>query len=90
MGKKGIFNLLKYEIILILFQDMRGAIGIFFRNLFFPLLFKKVGKGVSFGRSITIRHPHKISFEDDVVIDDLTVRDMRDDETMRDVAMRER
>ena len=77
MGKKGIINLLKYEIILILFQDMRGAIGIFLRNLFFPLLFKKVGKGVSFGRSITIRHPNKISFEDDVVIDDYCVLDAK-------------
>ena len=55
IGKKGIFNLLKYEIILILFQDMRGAAGIFFRNMFFPLLFKKVGRGVSFGRSLTIK-----------------------------------
>lgn len=56
---------------------MRGAIGIFFRNLFFPLLFKKVGKGVSFGRSLTIRHPGKISIEDDVVIDDYCVLDAK-------------
>lgn len=60
-----------------MFQDMRGAIGIFFRNLFFPLLFKKVGKGVSFGRSLTIRHPGKISIEDDVVIDDYCVLDAK-------------
>ena len=77
VGKTGIFNLLKYEIVMILFQDMRGAIGIFFRNLFFPLLFKKVGRGVSFGRSLTIRHPHKISIEDDVVIDDYCVLDAK-------------
>jgi len=77
VGKKGIFNLLKYEIILILFQDMRGAVGIFFRNLFFPLLFKKVGRGVSFGRSLTIRHPGKISIENDVVIDDYCVLDAK-------------
>ncbi len=56
---------------------MRGAIGIFFRNLFYPLLFKKVGKGVSFGKSITIRHPHKIVIEDDVVIDDYCVLDAK-------------
>ena len=77
VGKKGIFNLLKYEIIIILFQDMRGAIGIFFRNLFFPIIFKNVGRGVSFGRSLTIRHPHKISIEDDVVIDDYCVLDAK-------------
>lgn len=77
VGKKGFFSLLKYEIITVLFQDMRGAIGIFFRNLFYPLLFKKVGKGVSFGKSITIRHPHKISIADNVVIDDYCVLDAK-------------
>lgn len=77
VGKKGFFSLLKYEIITVLFQDMRGALGIFFRNLFYPLLFKKVGKGVSFGKSVTIRHPHKISIEDDVVIDDYCVLDAK-------------
>ncbi|MFZ3085513.1 MAG: acyltransferase [Candidatus Hydromicrobium sp.] len=77
VGKKGFLNLLKYEIITVLFQDMRGALGIFFRNLFYPLLFKKVGKGVSFGKSVTIRHPHKISIEDDVVIDDYCVLDAK-------------
>jgi len=60
-----------------LFQDMRGAAGIFFRNLFYTHLFKKVGKGVSFGKSITIRHPHKITIEDDVVIDDNCVLDAK-------------
>lgn len=56
---------------------MPGAIGIFFRNLFYPSLFKKVGKGVSFGKSITIRHPHKISIGDNVVVDDYCVLDAK-------------
>lgn len=77
MGKKGFFNLLKYELITMLFQDMPGAIGIFFRNLFYPRLLKKVGKGVSFGKSITLRHPHRISIGDNVVIDDFCVLDAK-------------
>ena len=77
VGKKGFFSLLKYEIIIMLFQDMPGAVGIFFRNLFYPLLFKKVGKGVSFGKSVTIRHPYKISIDDNVVIDDCCVLDAK-------------
>jgi len=77
VGKKGFFSLFKYELITILFQNMPGALGIFFRNLFYPFLFKKVGKGVSFGRSITLRHPYKISIEDDVVIDDFCVLDAK-------------
>ena len=51
--------------------------GIFFRNFFYPLLFKKVGKGVSFGKSITIRHPYKITIEDNVVIDDNCMLDAK-------------
>ncbi|MDD5623053.1 MAG: acyltransferase [Actinomycetota bacterium] len=68
---------MKYELIIMLFQDMRGAAGIFFRNLFYPHLFKRVGKGVSFGKSITIRHPYKITIEDNVVIDDYCVLDAK-------------
>ena len=77
VGKKGFLSLLKYEIITVLFQDMPGALGIFFRNLFYPLLFKKVGKGVNFGKSITLRHPYKISIGDNVVIDDYCVLDAK-------------
>jgi acetyltransferase-like isoleucine patch superfamily enzyme len=77
VGKKGFFSLLKYEIITMLFQDVPGALGIFLRNLFYPLLFKKVGKRVNFGKSVTIRHPHKISIEDDVAIDDYCVLDAK-------------
>lgn len=77
MGKKGFFSLLKYEIITMLFQDMPGALGIFLRNLFYPLLFKKVGKRVNFGKSVTLRHPYKISIEDDVTIDDYCVLDAK-------------
>jgi acetyltransferase-like isoleucine patch superfamily enzyme len=77
VGKKGFFSLLKYEIITMLFQDVPGALGIFLRNLFYPLLFKKVGKRVNFGKSVTLRHPHKISIEDDVAIDDYCVLDAK-------------
>lgn len=77
VGKKGMLSLMKYEIITMLFQNMPGAIGILFRNLFYPLLLKKVGKGVIFGRAITLRHPYKITIESDVVIDDYCVLDAK-------------
>jgi len=77
VGKRNILSLLKYELIINLFQNMPGAVGIFLRNFFYPLLFKKVGKGVSFGKSITIRHPCKISIEDNVVIDDNCMLDAK-------------
>lgn len=77
VGRRGFFQLLKYEVITMMFQDMPGAVGIFLRNLFYPLLFKKVGKGVSFGKSITIRHPGRIAIGSDVVIDDYCVLDAK-------------
>jgi len=77
VGRKGFFNLLKYELITMLFQNMPGAAGIYFRNLFYPLILGKVGRGVSFGRGITLRHPHKIKIDNDVVIDDLCVLDAK-------------
>jgi len=77
VGKRGFLSLIKYELIIIFFQSMPGAAGILFRNLFYPALFKKVGKGVSFGKGITIRHPHKIIIEDNVVIDDNCVLDAK-------------
>jgi len=77
VGKRGFWNLLKYEFITMLFQNMPGALGIFCRNLFYPLLFRNVGKGVSFGRGITIRHPNRITIEDNVVIDDFCVLDAK-------------
>jgi acetyltransferase-like isoleucine patch superfamily enzyme len=77
VGRKGFFNLLKYEIITILFQNMPGAAGIYFRNFFYPLILGKVGRGVSFGRGITLRHPHKITIDNDVVIDDCCVLDAK-------------
>jgi len=77
VGKRSILSLLKYELTIALFQNTPGAAGIFLRNFFYPLLFKKVGRGVSFGRSIAVRHPHKISIEDNVVIDDNCMLDAK-------------
>ncbi len=77
VGKRGFFAFLKYEIITTLFAGTPGAIGIFLRGVFYRLLFKKVGKGVSFGKNITIRHPNKISIGNNAVIDDNCMLDAK-------------
>jgi acetyltransferase-like isoleucine patch superfamily enzyme len=77
VGRKGFFNLLKYELITMLFQNMPGAAGIYFRNLLYPLILGRVGRGVSFGRGITLRHPNKIIIDNDVVVDDFCVLDAK-------------
>ena len=49
----------------------------FLRGIFYKFLFKKVGKSVSFGRNITVRHPNKIEIGNNVVIDDNCMLDAK-------------
>jgi acetyltransferase-like isoleucine patch superfamily enzyme len=77
VGKRGFFAFLKYEIITGLFASCPGAAGIFLRGIFYRFLFKKVGKGVSFGKNIMFRHPNKIIIGNNVVIDDNCMLDAK-------------
>lgn len=79
LGKKSFVLLIKYELIILFLSWLPGAVGFFFRKIFYPSLFKRVGKGVVFGRNITIRHPHKISIGDNTFIDDNAVLDAKGD-----------
>jgi len=77
VGKKGIFALLKYELLTSCFASWPGALGIALRSIFFKMLFKKVGRGVTFGKNLTIRHPHKISIGDYSIIDENCLLDAK-------------
>lgn len=77
LGKKGFVFFLKYESVTLLFTGIPGALGFFLRKIFYPSLFKKVGKGVVFGRNITVRHPKKITIGNNTVIDDNVVLDAK-------------
>ncbi|MDP3980823.1 MAG: acyltransferase [Chlamydiota bacterium] len=70
VGSANFWVILKFELITLLFSWIPGAFGLGLRSFFYPFLFKKVGKGVVFGKSLTLRHPHKIELGDSVVIDD--------------------
>ena len=54
-----------------------GALGMGLRALFYRGLFRSVGRGVVFGRHMTLRHPHKIDIGDQSVFDDNTVLDAK-------------
>jgi acetyltransferase-like isoleucine patch superfamily enzyme len=77
LGKVSFFYFLKYELIMMLFSAVPGALGFALRKVFYPGLFKKVGKKVVFGRNMTIRHPKKIEIGDNVTFDDYTVIDAK-------------
>ena len=76
-GRKGLWNLVKYELITTFIAGMRGALGYLLRKVFFPRIFKEIGKGCAFGRNITFRHPHKIRIGANSFIDDNAVLDAK-------------
>ncbi len=80
VGKKGIWSLIKYELIVLFFSRVPGALGFALRRIFFPILLGSVGKGVVFGHSITLRHPHKVHVGDNTIIDDYVVLDGKGEE----------
>ncbi len=77
VGQKGWYALFKYELITLLFSWIPGALGFFLRRLLYPFLIKDIGRGVVFGRNITLRHPHKISIGANTFIDDNVVLDAK-------------
>jgi acetyltransferase-like isoleucine patch superfamily enzyme len=70
-------QLLKYELITGLFGGLPGALGLALRQLFYPSLFERTGKGVVFGRHVVIRNAGNIRLGDRVIIDDCCVIDGR-------------
>lgn len=77
LGEKSFWKLIRFELIQLFFSWAPGALGLFLRKIFYPCLFKKVGKGVVLGRNITLRHPQKISLGANCFIDDNVVLDAK-------------
>lgn len=71
------WSLFKYELLTCLLAGRRGALGLFLRKKLYPCLFKECGRGVIFGRNLTIRNGKNIVLGDRVVIDDDCVLDAR-------------
>ena len=77
LGESSFIFLLKYELIVLLCSQMPGALGLFLRTKLYPFLIGRVGKGVIFGKNVTLRHPRKINIGDNVIIDDGCVLDAK-------------
>jgi Acetyltransferase (isoleucine patch superfamily) len=77
IGKRGITSLILYEVVLLVSSWIPGALGLLLRSKLYPLLVNRVGKNVSFGTNVVLRHPHKISIGDNVVIDDNCLLDAK-------------
>lgn len=70
VGQHGLWPLVRYELIVLTSAWVPGALGLFLRSTLYPLILGHVGRNVAFGANIVLRHPHKISIDDNVVIDD--------------------
>ncbi len=77
VGRMDIWRLLKYELLTCLLGPLPGALGLLLRKLFYPWLFRRIGRGVVFGRSVVIRNADRIILGDRVVIDDYVILDGR-------------
>jgi acetyltransferase-like isoleucine patch superfamily enzyme len=77
IDKFSYLRLLKYEVITTLFGPLPGTLGLLMRRIFYPLLFKEIGKGVVFGRNVVLRHANKIRIGARVIIDDYSFLDAR-------------
>lgn len=70
VGKRGLLAFLQYELINMICSNLTGAMGLFLRRKLYPLLLKKCGRNVCFGKNVVLRHPNKIEIGDGVIIDD--------------------
>ncbi len=78
-GDQGLGTIIKTEVLALLIGSMPGALGLLLRKWFYPVLFKQCGRGVVFGRNLTLRHTHKITLGDHVIVDDNVVLDAKGD-----------
>lgn len=70
VGRPGLWALLRYEALTGLLGPLPGAVGIALRSALYPRLFGEAGRGVTIGRSVTLRGPGRIHVGDGVALDD--------------------
>jgi acetyltransferase-like isoleucine patch superfamily enzyme len=70
VGDESLWALVKYELVVTLCSWLPGALGLLLRARLYPLLLASVGRNVTFGQHVVLRHPGKIRIGDNVVIDD--------------------
>jgi acetyltransferase-like isoleucine patch superfamily enzyme len=77
VGSRSLGRLVLYELVVLLTSWVPGALGLVLRKIAYPWLLGSVGRNVTFGQGVVLRHPAKIHLGDDVVIDDLVLLDAK-------------
>ncbi len=76
-GDQSLWHVIKAELIVTLTAGLSGALGLALRKLLYPSLFGHCGKKVVFGKNLTLRHAHKITLGNGVILDDNVVIDAK-------------
>lgn len=77
VGDRSLPFLVLFEAVQLLASWVPGALGLLLRKVAYPWLLGAVGRNVTFGQGVVLRHPRKIRLGDDVVVDDLVVLDAK-------------
>jgi len=80
VGEKGIWSLIKYELVTLFSTWIPGALGLLLRSKLYPVLLGSTGRGVVFGCNVVLRHPGKLRLKTNIVIDDNSVLDAKGDD----------
>jgi len=77
VGQRGLLKLALYEFVVMVSQKRSGALGLLLRKKMYPWVLGEVGRNVTFGSNVVIRHPHKIRIGDGVVVDENVLLDAK-------------
>jgi acetyltransferase-like isoleucine patch superfamily enzyme len=77
VGTGGLWDLVKYELMVMIIAPLPGVLGFFLRKALYPYFLGAMGRNVVIGKGVTIRHPKKIRLGDGVMVDDYAVLDAK-------------
>jgi acetyltransferase-like isoleucine patch superfamily enzyme len=77
VGSRSLGRLVLHEAVVTLTSWVPGALGLALRRVAYRPLLGSVGRNVSFGYGVVLRHPAKVRIGDGAVIDDLVVLDAK-------------
>ena len=79
VGSKGLMFLVAYELIIAGTGSLPGNLGTRLRSIFYSMLFMQVGKNLIIGRNCSMKRPHLIEIENNVMLGDNVSLDVKRD-----------